>query len=132
MILGNFIKDNFNEVEKFEEVDDFGNETYWFKALDVERVLKVSYLRVIIKNYNENEKMVRNTKKGAGNQETLYLSSRGLYRVLYNVKSEKGSIFRSKIGEMLDSIFFEKKEEKKAMKKVKGEDMSDFVDRLMG
>jgi hypothetical protein len=111
MILGNFIKEYFDKVEQIQEIDEFGEKIYWFKALDVEKVLKISYLRVIIKNYNENEKIVRNTKKETGNQDTLYLSSRGLYRLLYNVKSEIGSKFRDKIGDMLDNMFFVQKEE---------------------
>ena len=111
MRLGDFIKEYFDKVEQIQEIDEFGEKMYWFKALEVEKVLKISYMRVIIKNYNENEKTVRNTKKETGNQETLYLSSRGLYRLLYNVKSEIGSEFRKKIGNMLDNMFFVKKEE---------------------
>jgi hypothetical protein len=111
MILGNFIKEYFDKVEQIQEIDEFGEKIYWFKALDVEKVLRISYLRVIIKNYNENEKTVRNTKKETGNQDTLYLSSRGLYRLLYNVKSEIGNKFRKKIGDMLDNMFFGENEE---------------------
>lgn len=111
MILGDFIKEYFDKVDQIQEIDEFGEKIYWFKALDVEKVLNISYLRVIIKNYNENEKTVRNTKKETGNQDTLYLSSRGLYRLLYNVKSEIGSKFRKKIGNMLDNMFFVQKEE---------------------
>ena len=62
--------------------------SYWFKAADVAKILNLTNIRVSIQNYDDSEKGVRKAYTPGGNQEIMYLSSQGIYRLLYSSKKE--------------------------------------------
>ena len=64
VMIGNFIQEHFkNNIETFEI-----NGKKCYKATDIAHILKLTSIRALIQNYNENEKMIRNTVKESGNQ----------------------------------------------------------------
>ena len=79
---------------------------YWFKAADIGNALKLSNIRVSIQNYDEDEKGVRKAYTIQGEQDTIYLSSQGVYRLLYNSKKDIAKKFRKWAGNILDDIIF--------------------------
>lgn len=97
-MCGNFIKDFFGIDIETIEIDG----KKWYKGTDIARELKVTSIRALIQNYDEEEKKVINTVKETGNQVTIYISKIGVYRLLYNVKGEYGVRFRRKVNEILE------------------------------
>ena len=58
-------------------------------------------------NFDEDEKVVRTTySSNSGNPDTIFLSSQGVYRLLYNSKKEIAKKFRKWAGNILDNIVF--------------------------
>jgi len=88
--------------------------TYYFKASDIGKVLGIVNIRSSIMNFDEDEKVVRTTYSShGGNQETIYLQSQGVYRILYNSKKEIAKKFRKWAGNILDDIIFNESKELK-------------------
>jgi hypothetical protein len=58
-------------------------------------------------NFDEDEKVVRTTYSShGGNPDTIYLTSQGVYRLLYNSKKEIAKKFKKWAGNILDDIIF--------------------------
>ena len=80
---------------------------YYFKASDVAKVLDIKHIRSSIQNYDDDEKIVHNVIDLRGiSQENTYLTSRGVYRLLYNSKKNIAIKFRKWVGDLLDDIIF--------------------------
>lgn len=81
---------------------------YYFKASDVGSALGIVNIRTTIQNYeDEDEKVVRKVYDLRGcEQNTIFLSSQGVYRLLYNSKKEIAKKFRKWAGAILDDIIF--------------------------
>jgi prophage antirepressor-like protein len=81
---------------------------YLFKVSDIGNALKLTNIRVSIQNYDEGDEVV--VRKAYDtikrNQDTLYLTSQGVYRLLYNSKKEIAKKFRKWAGNILDDIIF--------------------------
>ncbi len=93
-----------------EEIND--KKIYYFKASDVGKVLDIVNIRTSIINFDEDEKVVRTTySSNSGNPETIFLSSQGVYRLLYNSKKEIAKKFRKWAGNILDDIIFNQSKE---------------------
>lgn len=95
-----------------EDVND--KKIYYFKASDVGNVLGIVNIRTSIMNFDEDEKVVRTTySSNSGNPDTIFLSSQGVYRLLYNSKKEVAKKFRKWAGNILDDIIFNESAELK-------------------
>ena len=80
---------------------------YWFRASDIGKVLNLTNIRVSIQNYDEDEQVVRKAYDLRGcEQDTIFLTSQGVYRLLYNSKKEIAKKFRKWVGDILDDIIF--------------------------
>ena len=65
--------------------------TYYFKASDIGKALNLANIRQSIQNYDSDEQVVRKAYDLRGcEQDTTFLSSQGVYRLLYNSKKEAG------------------------------------------
>ena len=88
---------------------------YLFKVSDIGNALKLTNIRVSIQNYDEGDEVV--VRKAYDtikrNQDTLYLTSQGVYRLLYNSKKEIAKKFRKWAGNILDDIIFNESAELK-------------------
>jgi len=89
--------------------EDINNKKiYYFKASDVGKVLGIVNIHSTIQNYEEDdERVIRkayDTEKRI--QDTIFLSSQGVYRLLYNSKKEVAKKFRKWAGNILDDIIF--------------------------
>jgi prophage antirepressor-like protein len=95
--------------------EDINNKkVYCFKASDIGKVLNIVNVRTSIMNFDEDEKVVRTTYSShGGNQDTIYLTSQGVYRLLYNSKKEIAKKFRKWAGNILDDIIFNESTELK-------------------
>jgi hypothetical protein len=78
--------------------------SYWFKAADVAKILNLTNIRVSIQNYDDSEKGVRKAYTPGGNQEIMYLSSQGIYRLLYSSKKEIAKQFSMPINNNMISF----------------------------
>jgi prophage antirepressor-like protein len=60
---------------------------YCFKAADIGKALNLSNIAVSIQSYDEDEKVLRKAYDLRGcEQNTAFLTSQGVYRLLYNSK----------------------------------------------
>jgi prophage antirepressor-like protein len=122
-----FKEDNNCIVKAFEnnpiailQEDVNSKKVYWFKASDIGKALNLVNIRTSIMNYDEDERTVRTTySSSGGNPETIYLSSQGVYRLLYNSKKEVAKKFRKWAGNILDDIIFNESAELKKQLKEK-------------
>jgi prophage antirepressor-like protein len=87
---------------------------YYFKASDIGKALGIVNIRSTIQNYDDDERVVRNVYDPQGTpQDTIFLSSQGVYRLLYNSKKEIAKKFRKWAGNILDDIIFNESAELK-------------------
>ena len=95
--------------------DIHNKKVYYFKASDVGKVLGIVNIHSTIQNYEEDdERVIRkayDTEKRI--QDTTFLTSQGVYRLLYNSKKEIAKKFRKWAGNILDDIIFNQSEELK-------------------
>lgn len=95
-----------------EEAGD--KKVYYFKASDIGKALNLSNIRVSIQNFDEDEQVVRKAYDLRGcEQDTTFLTSQGVYRLLYNSKKEIAKKFRKWAGNILDDIIFNESKELK-------------------
>ena len=88
--------------------------TYYFKASDIGKALNLTNIRASIQNYDSDEQVVRKVYDLRGcEQNTTFLSSQGVYRLLYNSKKEGAKKFRKWAGYILDDIIFNESKELK-------------------
>lgn len=80
---------------------------YYFKASDIGKALGIVNIRSTIQNYeDEDERVVRNVYDPYGTlQDTIFLSSQGVYRLLYNSKKEVAKKFRKWAGNYVKCVF---------------------------
>ena len=82
------------------------------RASDVANVLEMSHVyRSSIQNYTDKEKGVRKIHTLGGAQDIIFLSSHGVYRLLYNSKKKLAQKFREWVGDILDDIIFNNSKE---------------------
>lgn len=93
-----------------ENIDD--KHIYYFRASDIGKVLGIVNIRTSIMNFDEDEKVVRTTySSNSGNPDTIFLTSQGVYRLLYNSKKDIAKKFRKWAGSILDDIIFNESKE---------------------
>ena len=87
---------------------------YCFKANDIGKALNIVNIRTSIMNFDGDEVVVRTTYDTINRkQDTLFLTSQGVYRLLYNSKKEIAKKFRKWAGNILDDIIFNESNELK-------------------
>ena len=94
--------------------EDINNKkVYYFKASDVGNALGIVNIRTTIQNYeDDDERVVRKVYDPHGTlQDTIFLTSQGVYRLLYNSKKEIAKKFRKWAGNILDDIIFNESKE---------------------
>ena len=76
-------------------------------ASDIGKALELTNINVSIQNYDDDERGLRKayTPEG-GTQQALFLTSQGVYRLLYNSKKPIAKKFRRWAGDILDDIIF--------------------------
>jgi prophage antirepressor-like protein len=88
--------------------DNEHKKMYFFKASDIGKALGIVNIHSTIQNYEDSdERVIRkayDTEKRV--QDTTFLTSQGVYRLLYNSKKEIAKKFRKWAGNILDDIIF--------------------------
>ena len=79
---------------------------YLFKAADIGKLLDIVNIRSSIQKFDETERCVREVDTGFGVKEIIYLTSRGIYRLLYNSTKELAKKFRNWVADIIDDIIF--------------------------
>jgi len=141
-MIEEFKEDNNCIVKAFENnpisilTENINNKKiYWFKASDIGKALQLINIRTSIMNYDEDERTVRSTySSNGGNPDTIYLSSQGVYRLLYNSKKDIAKKFRKWAGNILDDIIFNESQElKKQLEhlkiEIKNKDFQQKIDK---
>ena len=95
--------------------EDINNKkVYYFKASDIGKALKLTNIAVSIQHYDEDERVIRKAYDTTNReQDTTFLTSQGVYRLLYNSKKESAKKFRKWAGDILDDIIFNESKELK-------------------
>ena len=62
--------------------DIHNKKVYYFKASDIGKALNLTNIRVSIQNYDSDEQVVRKAYTLGGEQDVLFLTSQGVYRLL--------------------------------------------------
>ena len=76
-----------------EDIDN--KKIYCFKASDIGKALNLINIRTSIQNFDEDEVVVRSTYDTINReQNTLFLTSQGVYRLLFNSKKPEARNFR--------------------------------------
>ncbi len=83
-----------------------GKPMYWFRSSDVAKIIGVVHIHSSTQNYSAKEKEVRRVETAGGPQDVVFLSSRGVYRLLYNSRKPIAEKFREWVGDILDDIIF--------------------------
>lgn len=95
--------------------DNENKKMYFFKAADIGKALGIVNIHSTIQNYeDEDERVIRkayDTEKRV--QDTTFLTSQGVYRLLYNSKKDIAKKFRKWAGNILDDIIFNESKELK-------------------
>ena len=95
-----------------EEIDN--KKIYCFKANDIGKALKLSNIAVSIQSYDDDERVLRKAYDSNNiERDTTFLTSQGVYRLLYNSKKEGAKKFRKWAGNILDDIIFNESAELK-------------------
>jgi len=93
-----------------EDIDN--KKVYYFKASDIGKALNLSNIAVSIQSYDEDERVIRKAYDTTNReQDTIFLTSRGVYRLLYNSKKDVAKKFRKWASNILDDIIFNQSKE---------------------
>jgi prophage antirepressor-like protein len=84
---------------------------YYFRGSDVAKALEITNIRSSIQNFTSKEKGVRKVDTLGGKQDIIFLSSHGVYRLLYSSKKKIAENFREWVGDILDDIIFNQSKE---------------------
>jgi prophage antirepressor-like protein len=88
-----------------EEIDN--KKYYYIRANEIGSLLDIVNIRSSIQNFEEDEMVVRKVYDQKGvMQDTKFLTSRGVYRLLYSSKKPLAKKFRKWAGDILDDINF--------------------------
>lgn len=93
-------------------IKDENNKIY-FRGTDVAKTLGITNIRSSIQNFTDREKGVRKVDTLGGPQDIIFLSSHGIYRLLYSSKKKIAEGFREWAGNILDDIIFNESKELK-------------------
>jgi prophage antirepressor-like protein len=86
---------------------------YYFRGSDIAKALEITNIRSSIQNFTDKEKGVRKVDTLGGPQDIIFLSSHGVYRLLYSSKKKIAEQFREWVGDILDDIIFNQSKELK-------------------
>ena len=104
---------------------------YYFKASDIGKALELSNIAVSIQHYDEDERVIRkayDTEKRM--QNTTFLTSQGVYRLLYNSKKDVAKKFRKWAGNILDDIIFNESKELKIQLEKNAQQVKDLTNTI--
>ena len=88
-------------------------------GLDVAKVLDLSNIHASVQNFNSDEKVIREIMTKGGPQKMLFLTSDGVYRLLFNSKKPEATIFRKWACKILNDVNFNGcREIKKALPRI--------------
>lgn len=89
---------------------------YYFKASDIGKALGIINIHSTIQNYDDDERVIRKAyDPNKILQNTTFLSSQGVYHLLYNSKKDIAKKFRKWSGNILDDIIFNESMELKKL-----------------
>lgn len=99
---------------------------YYFKASDIGKALNLTNIAVSIQNYDDDERVLREAYDTTDRlQNTTFLTSQGVYRLLYNSKKPIAKKFRKWAGDILDDIIFNESAELKKRLREKEEQLEE-------
>lgn len=104
--MNEFSRVFLNHDVRILEERNSGRTVLLFLAADIAKVLDMTNIRVSIQNYDEDEKCMRRLQTIGGTQDALYLTSHGVYRLLYSSKKPIAKQFRKWVGNIIDDILF--------------------------
>jgi len=75
-----------------------------FRASDIGNILEIVNIRQSISDFNEHEKVVSQTYTLGGNQNTTFLTTRGLYKLLFKSKKPIAETFQNWVCDVIEEI----------------------------
>lgn len=86
---------------------------YYFKAIDIAKIIGIVNIRTSIQKYIESEEVVIRVSLDTSdrNQNIIFLTSQGVYRLLFNSTKPLAHTFRKWASDILDKILSDEKNE---------------------
>jgi prophage antirepressor-like protein len=75
-----------------------------FKASEIANLLKISNIHSSILNYDDDEKIIRNQETNSGNQDIIFLTEFGLYKLLMNSRKSEAKPFQKWLCKVIKNI----------------------------
>ena len=97
-------------MNELKNIDGFNAKIYGtaenplFLAKDIAKLLEIKQSSVMLKNIDEDEKVVNTIHTLGGNQDTWFLTEDGLYEVLMTSRKPQAKLFKKKVKEILKTI----------------------------
>lgn len=82
------------------------NNRFFFMANNVGKVLGLTNIRASIQNYDDDERVVKDIDTLGGKQNVIFLTSDGIYRLLYNSTKPEAKKFRKWASKILNDVNF--------------------------
>jgi prophage antirepressor-like protein len=76
----------------------------FFRASDIANVLEMTNIRVMLQNFDDTEKVVRNAYTLGGGQEVTFLTEKGLYQVLFTSRKPIAKTFKNWVCDVIKEI----------------------------
>lgn len=106
----------------YEETSD-DNKIHYYRASDIGNLLELTNIRVSIQNFSKTEKCLRKVNTIKGMQNILFLTSNGVYRLLYSSKKELAEKFRDWAGSILSDIIYNESAELRKQLAIKDQEI---------
>jgi len=75
-----------------------------FRASDIGEILEMSNIRAHILNFDESERHVNTIDTSTGNKEVIFLTEKGLYKILFKSRKHIAEIFQNWVCDVIKEI----------------------------
>jgi prophage antirepressor-like protein len=103
-ILKEFVFDNIDHSVYILKEEKHCEDIYLFKANDIAGILGLKRIKNSVRNFDEDEKVIRQIKTAGGIQDVLFLTQEGLYRLLLSSKKPVAKPFRKWVFKVIKEI----------------------------
>lgn len=107
------------EVVIFKTIENNNITKNWIRAIDVAKVLNIKCIYSSVQNYDTDEKGLHEVQTLGGAQKMLFLTTDGIYRLLFNSKKPEAKKFRKWACKILNDVNFNNCQEIKKTLEIK-------------
>jgi prophage antirepressor-like protein len=116
-------------------IEDTEKCTFWFKADDIATILDIKKIKNSIQNFGDDEKKLIEINTIKGNRKANFVSSNGLYRLLFNSQKPIGREFfklaETLLDEEVEKLIRDQQEDQEENKLLKEDSLKQRQDMLL-